>query len=250
MLYQVLEELFDRRLRKKGLWHTSMFRREWWLFPLAGGCLLLGLKRSVLLAVFISFMVGILLMQIPDREARASVRGLCVLLTLFGFAYVIACYYGIMDWLELIGVNTRTRAHFFGQLRAYYEMSVGYFGRGAGFISRMMQEGSLVAASNGYLPNDIHNEFLRQYIELGFFGYLIWMILYLNYKIEFFFHGLNTENDRFHGILVMCFIVANYMTFMTENSLYGFKLIMVSSLLMMAYHFEDYCGLEAESRYG
>ena len=71
------------------------------------------------------------------------------------------------------------------------------------------------------------------------------MVLYLNYKAEYFFHGLKTEVDRLHGALAVSFIVANYMTFLTENTLYYCKLTMMMSLLVMAYRFEDYCVREA-----
>ena len=58
------------------------------------------------------------------------------------------------------------------------------------------------------------------------------MVLYLNYKTEYFFHGLKTEIDRLHGVLAVSFIVANYMTFLTENTLYYCKLTMMMSLLV------------------
>lgn len=247
LLYQVMEEIFDRRLRKRGIACPSWLRREWWLFPLAGACFLLGLKRSVVLAVAIGFLVGILLMYLHARETRSAARILCFILILFSFAYVIGCYYGVMDWLESIGINTNTRAHFFRQIREYYEMGIGYLGKGAGFVSRMMQDGNFVQDSSGYIPGDIHNDYLRQYIELGFLGFLAWMLLFLNYKAEYFFHGLKSETDRLHGVLALCFIVANYMTFLTENTLYASKLTMMVSLLVMAYHFEDYCRMEAEN---
>ncbi len=244
LLYQVLETAFDRRLRGKGMRRAARLRQEWWMFPLAGACFLLGLKRSVLLAMLVGLFAALLLVRLPAKEARSAVRILCVLLVLLGFAYIMACYYGVMDWLESIGIDTSTRAHFFGQIKAYYEMGIGYFGKGAGFVSRTMQEGNLVRASNGYLPGDIHNDFLRQYIELGFFGFLVWIVLFLCYKAEFFFHRLETETDRLHGILAMAFTIANYVTFLTENTLYACKLAMTASLFMMAYHYEDYCGTE------
>ena len=42
----------------------------------------------------------------------------------------------------------------------------------------------------------------------------------------------------------MAFTIANYVTFLTENTLYACKLAMTASLFMMAYHYEDYCGTE------
>lgn len=245
LLFQVLEEIFDRRLRKQGLESLSMLRREWWLFLLAGACFLLGLKRGVLFAILVGFMTGVLLIHLQAQETRSVVRVLCVLLVLFGFAYVIGCYYGVLEWLEAVGINTNTRAHFLEQIRDYYEMGIGYLGKGAGYVSRMMEEGNFVQVSDGYIPGDIHNDYLRQYIELGFFGFLVWMLLFSSYKVEYFFHGLETETDRLHGVMTLCFVVANYVVFLIDNTLYYFKVTMMVSLLVMAYHFEDYCGMEA-----
>lgn len=246
LLYQLVEGLLDRGLAKKGISVAAKPKREWWILPLAAACFLMGLKRSVLLAVLVGFLAGRALNRFSMNEARRAAHLLCLLLVALGFAYVIACYYGVLDWLESIGVDTNARANLFGQIKEYYQMGVGYFGKGAGYVSRMMEEGTFVASKEGYIPGDIHNDFLRQYIELGFTGYLVWLLLFLNYKMRFFFHGMKTPTDQAHGILAMTFIVANYSTFTTENALYFCKFTMMISTLIMSYHFEDYCAAEAE----
>lgn len=246
LLYQVMEAILDRGLAKKEIRSASPLKKEWWISPLAVACFLLGLKRSVLLATLVGLMAGLLLSRFPAKAARRAARVLCVLLVVFGFAYVIACYYGVIEWLESLGVDTNGRAYLFEQIKDYYQMGAGYLGKGAGYVSRMMEEGTFVSPpKGGYIPGDIHNDFLRQYIELGFLGYLIWLVLFLSYKAEFFFHGMKTPMDRAHGIMAMTFIVVNYSTFTTENTLYYAKSTMMVSLLIMAYHFEDYCAMEA-----
>lgn len=246
MLYHLLEQVFNHRLRKQGLPRESHLSRDWGLFLIVVPCFLLGLKRSVLLGIIVGFVLALLFLWMSLRNTRMIAKVLCVGMMAFGFAYVIGCYYGVMDLLEKLGVNTMGRALFFQQLRPYYEMGIGYFGKGAGFVSRMMQEGLLIEGSRGYVPLDIHNEHLRQYIDLGFIGYLVWLFLFVYYKINYFFRDAESEGARLHGVMALIFTVVYYMTFMTENTLYAYMMSLIISLQMMSYYFDEYMG----ERYG
>lgn len=240
LLYHLLEALFNHRLRRQGARFEPQSWKDWGQFALVVPCFLLGLKRSVLTAMAGGLLLALVLSRLSMRGTRRMTALLSVLLILFGFCYIIGCYYGVMDWLESIGVNTMSRARFFKELRPYYEMGVGYFGKGAGFVSRTMGQGQMVGAIDGYQPLDIHNDYLRQYIELGFCGYFVWLLLFLYYPVHRFFRDAETETARLRGVTAQCFILVYYMTFMTENALYFCMLTMITSAIAMSYHFEEY----------
>lgn len=93
---------------------------------------------------------------------------------------VIALLYVWMirdGWLDVLtaetGVNTNARNLMYDGLAAYYSFGPFYLGKGLGWITRMLQTGGLKLAVE---VTDLHNDFLRQYIELGFVGYLLWLI--------------------------------------------------------------------------
>ena len=75
------------------------------------------------------------------------------------------------------------------------------------------------------------------------------MLIFLPYRLHFFFHRLKTQIDWQHGVLAAAFILTTYITFMTENSYYHFYTVLSISTLIMAYQYEYYTELEKEQRY-
>ena len=219
-------------------------REKIWLLPITVFFFLMGMKRSVIMSLVVSLAVGMLLMFVREKTAKKIVLTLGWFGIFFGLIYVIACYYGLFEWLESIGIDTNARADAFNQFQEYYEISPGYLGHGAGFVNSMMSQGEIVLESEGYKLGDLHNDFLRQYVELGFVGYIVWMWLFLNYRSKFFFQKIEKKTDIRHGIWAFCFIVANYTMFMTENALYFFYPTMAVALLIMAYRYEEYCDIQ------
>lgn len=215
-----------------------------WLLPVTLFFFLMGMKRSVIVSLVVSLFFGLILLSAKEKTAKRIVLILGWLGILFGIIYVVACYYGLFEWLESIGVDTKARADAFSQFREYYEISPGFMGHGAGFVNSMMSQGEIVLESEGYRLGDIHNDFLRQYVELGFIGFIVWMWLFLNYRSRFFFRKMEKRMDIRHGIWAFCFIVANYTMFMTENALYFFYPTMASALLIMSYRYEEYSDIQ------
>lgn len=213
-----------------------------WLVPICIACILLALKRTVVMAAAGALVICVPFLFLRGKDAFRMAMILCRVGVIAGILYIFACYYGFFDWLESIGIDTNLRALFYSEFKQYYEIGLGYFGRGIGYVSKMMAEGGEIhMESGGYVVRDIHNDFLRQYIELGLIGYLIWLWTFLNYRVKYFFHEQNTRTDIRHGVIVFGLILADYFTLMTENSLYYAKLTLMISLLIMSYHYDEYC---------
>ena len=70
-----------------------------------------------------------------------------------------------------MGINTMARVYMYEDMRQYYELNITYIGRGLGFVTKMIQMGDITTRVG---VSDIHNDFLRQYIEQGFAGFMIW----------------------------------------------------------------------------
>ena len=216
-----------------------------WLWALAAILFyFLGLKRSGLLAIGVAILFGVFLQRIknPAKFLKYS----SVLLIAFGMVYVAASYHGIFDWVESIGIDTRERAWLYQQFIPYYDIAIGFMGHGAGFITGSISAGEIVLESPSlFVLGD--SDFLRQYIELGFFGYLIWLYLTLWPRVKPFFHGEKTEIDRKHGILAAVVIVVSFIIYTTENSYYHFYTTMFTVLAIMGYHFDTYSSNDVET---
>ena len=194
----------------------------------------LGLKRSVLLGAGIALAAGFLLERLPGSWLRRVCLGLCWLGVAGGIAYIIACRYGWFHWLESMGINTNSRVEVMDLFRSYYDLGLGFFGRGAGYVSGMIASGELVIEVDGYQFGDIHNDFLRQYIELGAFGFAAWLWTFLNFRVGWLFRAGEDREGVRRGALGFCFILAVFITFLTENSLYHYYTTLTMALLVMA----------------
>ena len=103
----------------------------------------------------------------------------------------------------------------------------------------MLQTGGLKLAVE---VTDLHNDFLRQYIELGFVGYLLWLIS-MNVGRVRMFQKKNAEL----GAMALCMSVFWFCTYLTENTYNLFSANITMALLMAGWHFED--GIQTEKRH-
>lgn len=211
-----------------------------WLAVPSAAFFLLGLKRSVLLAVAVACAVGLILNLLPKRFSRKIAAIACWLGIGVAICYVFLCSRGLFHWLEAAGINTNSRVQVMDFFRPYYEMNPGFLGRGAGFVSGMMASGEVIVDVNGYIFGDIHNDFLRQYIELGAFGFCVWLWVFLNGRVKYFFHTEKSNLAYRHGILSFCYILTVFVTFMTENAFYHFYTTLSMAVMIMGYGYEEF----------
>lgn len=202
----------------------------------------LGLKRSVLVSVILACVIGGLITLLCKKSARKIMLAIAVILFAAAMAYIIAIHYGLYDWLESIGVNTSGRNWIVEEIQGWYELGIGYLGKGIGYVSGSISIGDLsLVRQDGYSVADIHNDFLRQYIELGCIGYIIWLWIFMVYRVKCFFHKRDTEENRRHGIISASVLITLFITLMTDNTLYYFYTTMFSSMMIMGYRYEEYC---------
>ena len=75
-----------------------------------------------------------------------------------------------------------------------------------------------------------HNEFVRMYVEVGFFGYIVWFIFYLPVRLSYMWkHG-----GKRAGILTLAFSIYCMITYATDNTLY-YYFINLSTFILMLY---------------
>ena len=198
----------------------------------------LGLKRSVFFGVSGALVLGLLITRL--RNPKKWIIPVTVVGTLAVFGYIFWVHKGLFNWLESIGITTSGRSWLYGQIRDYYELSPVYFGKGAGFVATAFSNGTFDVSEFGFVIGDIHNEYLRQYIECGFWGFLVWMWLYTANRIKYFFGKGASLVEKRRGALTFALVIVNCIMFMTENSQYYFYTTLVMSVLIMGYHHEEF----------
>lgn len=198
----------------------------------------LGLKRSVLLGVCSAILFGLLIGR--ARNPKKLIVPLFTVGACLAICYIVWIYTGLFDWLESIGVSTSGRNWIYSQIRDYYQMSPLYMGKGAGFVARAFSDGVIDLTARGYTVGDIHNDYLRQYIEFGFLGCLVWFWLYTTCKVKHFFHGSADEKDNRRGVLALAMTVVACATCLTENAIYCYYLTVCMAVTIMGYDFETF----------
>ena len=184
-------------------------------------CLLIftmGLKRSALVGLALAAVTIVLLSRVPQKKIKAAALAVTGFFLLAGFCYVGAVYWNMYGWLsEALGINTMGRANAYEVLRQYYSFAPAFLGKGLGYSFYMISGGRIEGIS-GQFMGDIHNEYLRQYLELGMGGFLLWLWAFFISRTRAF-AGLKSKSLT---ILVTASMAYCLGTFMTENIYYDF----------------------------
>lgn len=122
-----------------------------------------------------------LLMVIPliyisqfEKIKRFFYNTFFVFLLLLPITYVIVCKNGLLKVLfSSLKINTYGRLEgttAWDYFLPFYEISFSFVGNGLGAVLSFLSKGDIFAFAN------LHNDFLAAYIELGFWGFIGWLI--------------------------------------------------------------------------
>lgn len=198
----------------------------------------LGLKRSALLGAGMALCCVFALNR--AAHPRKWIGGITLLAMVGITTYIILVSCNLFDWLELQGVATSGRDFLYAKLREHYEISPIYIGRGVGYVAMSFLNGVININRGGFQFGDIHNEYLRQYIDCGFGGYLLWLWLYIAFRVKHFFGKGETAAEKQHGLLAFSMVVLYCVMFMTENCLYYYYATVMMSTMVMGDQFETF----------
>ena len=132
-------------------------------------------KRSAILSLF----VGIILIMICKLLGKFSyyiLKFISCSMIILCFLYVIFIHFGVLNQLFANKGTLSDRLSVWKSFDYIYEVSPMYFGKGFGFVHKYMQAGlgNWMVNKYGYL----HNSILQLYIENGFWGFCMWLIIY------------------------------------------------------------------------
>lgn len=203
---------------KKKLWF-------WIMFALTAFCFLAAFKRIAILAMVAVAAVRVLFFafaRISDkavcRAANAVMLILCVLLV--GYIWIIKM--DVFSDLEKLGIDTSGRAFIYSHVNTYYDFSPLFPGRGIGFLTYQLNE----EVSLGVQA--VHNDFLQFYIDLGFFGYILWLLSMTVLRTKYF-----GKNDAESAVLCMLLTLYLVIVSSTDNTMNYPLLTTVMGVLMI-----------------
>ena len=195
-------------------------------------CFLAAFKRIAMIAIAIALILGYVLKFIARYNQKTAGR----LLTIFTLAVIILLIAYIafikMDAFELLeeaGINTSGRVEIYNAVDKFYEFSPDFFGNGIGFLTYQLNTFMNVGVAS------VHNDFLQHFIDLGFWGYIIWLVSMTFVRVWYFGKRENIDNAIITFILTVYLIVVSS----TDNTMNYPLLTGVLAMLMMGSGFED-----------
>ena len=193
-----------------------------------------GLKRIALAGVVAAGLVGALWRRI---ERFPGISRFLYRLTGIGFlvlalAYVGAIFYGLYGFLEQLGINTSARADIYDMYKPYYSFSPIFLGNGIGWVEAQMSIWSETATDLVY---NTHSEYLKQFIELGMAGFLIWCCLRCHFQISYASRKLGYRG----GVLAFAMVAYIAATYATDTTATQVFINNAFGIILLSYRLKD-----------
>ena len=195
-------------------------------------CFLSAFKRIAIIAIAIALAFGFLFKFIArynEKTACRLVTFFSVIVVLLLIGYIALIKMDAFDVLEKAGINTSGRVAIYNAVDKFYEFSPGFLGNGIGFLTYQLNAFMKVGVAS------IHNDFLQHFIDLGFWGYIIWLIAITLVRVCYFGRKGNVDN------IIITFMLTLYLVIVssTDNTMNYPLLSGVLAILMMGNGFSD-----------
>ena len=201
-------------------------------FGLGLFCFLCAFKRIGILAIGASLCLALFLKLIQWLRASSVkfwIGFVSTLLFLVLFAYIFVIKMDVFEMLQEAGVETSGRDVIYNAVDPYYEFSPEFLGHGIGFLTYTLSQNTSIGVSA------VHNDFLQYYIDLGFFGYLFWLLAMTVGRVAWF-----GRKGRVNGaILTFTLLIYLVVASMTDNTINYPLLTCVLAILMMGFGFDN-----------
>ena len=202
-----------------------------WLILLTGLFFSTGLKRIAAAALLVSFVVGVIAKIFPEKEGKRMLKIFGYIVIISGIAYIGFVRFGLYELLEIWEIDTKGRNLLHDFIYDYYKISPFFMGHGLGYVSRLLLSGEADKYGVFYA---LHNDYLRMYIEVGFWGYLAWLWFSWGHRISYF-----CKKRSFHMVCMTAMLFGYcFITYLTDNTYYYFYTNLAVFTLVLSYEAE------------
>ncbi len=214
------------------------------LFLLSAFCFIAALKRIAIIGIAVALVLGYLLRFlgrfVGKREVIIAVNFIFTATILLLFAYIVSVKLNLFTWLEQFGIETSGRSSIYLFIDGYYRFAVDFLGQGMGFVTYLLNEVYSVGV------NSIHNDFLQFYIDLGFCGYLLWLLSMTFLRSRFFSRNGQWKN-RIVVLAVMMYVIV---ISSTDNTLNYPLCATAFATIIMGHGFDEQVRIEEQRYFG
>ena len=195
-------------------------------------CFLTAFKRIGFIAIAIALGIGWFLKLAAKFKKDTAIRlavifSVIMILLLMGYIAIIKL--DVFSLLEKAGIDTSGRVTIYGAVDKFYDFSPDFPGNGIGFLTYQLSNNINVGVSS------VHNDFLQYFIDLGFWGYILWLICMTLLRVCYFGAKGNAEN----GIIALALTIYFVIVSSTDNTMNYPLLTTVLAIIMIGNGFDD-----------
>ena len=202
------------------------------LLGLTSFCFIAAFKRIGIIAIAVALVFGWLLKFVArfkkDTASRLTVI-FTVLLVIILMGYIAIIKMDVFSLIEKAGIDTSGRVVIYNAVDKFYEFSPEFLGNGIGFLTYQLSTHMNVGV------NSVHNDFLQYFIDLGFWGYILWLISMTLVRVCYFGSKGKTENAIITFALTVYLVIVSS----TDNTLNYPLLTTVIGVLMIGTGFDE-----------
>ena len=195
-------------------------------------CFLTAFKRIGIIAIVIALAFGWLLKFIAKFKKDTAMRItviFSVILAVLLIGYIAIIKLDVFTLLEKMGIDTSGRVTIYNAVDKFYEFSPEFLGNGIGFLTYQLSTNMNVGVSS------VHNDFLQYFIDLGFWGYILWLVSMTLIRVCYFGKKGKVEN----GIIALALSIYLVIVSSTDNTMNYPLLTTVLAIIMIGHGFDE-----------
>lgn len=206
-------------------------------------CFIAAFKRIGMIAIVVALALGwaLKLLAKLKRDAAARLTVIfTVLLVIVLIGYVAIIKMDVFTLIEKAGIDTSGRVVVYQAVDKFYEFNPAFLGNGIGFLTYQLSTFMNVGVSS------VHNDFLQYFIDLGFWGYILWLISMTLIRVCYFGAKGKTEN----AVITLALTVYLVIVSSTDNTLNYPLLTTVLGILMIGHGYDEQVRKEEMKLFG
>ena len=137
----------------------------------------IGYKRIGIAAMAVAMMVSWYLKKLKPSQAKRMGRLGMFAFFVMGASCVVMIRSELFEYImNELNINMMGRQNLFAYIKDFYVLSPRFIGNGFESVRSILASAGDVKVNNTYISRmaAIHSDYLRMYIELGFWGFLFW----------------------------------------------------------------------------
>lgn len=192
-----------------------------------------GLKRIAFLSMFLAITFALVCTVLGPKAQRRLLVFTAFFIAGFCFFYIIIIQNGTFTRiLTEHEIELNGREKIYDYISNFYTVSPSYRGKGYEFCVQLLK--SMKGTKDQVVAiTAVHNDILKMYVEMGFWGFLVWVLYYYVYQTQWFISRCGEK-------VAVCFMtISVYMliTYMTDNTMFYYWSSMVIRMLPVALFF-------------